>query len=115
MANQCHVYGRGDQVDGAHQRIGPEYDPSTPDVLLSVTGSHDHTARVWDALTFAELATLTGHIEPVESVAVSPDGKRIFTGSSDGTALLQPLAISTACIRAPTKLSSPTTSTRMSG
>jgi hypothetical protein len=41
---------------------------------------------VWDARTFADLATLKGHGKPVTSVAVSSDGSRIFTGSEDGTA-----------------------------
>jgi hypothetical protein len=41
---------------------------------------------VWDATTFAELAILKGHTNTVRSVAVSPDGARIVTGSYDHTA-----------------------------
>jgi tetratricopeptide (TPR) repeat protein len=58
----------------------------SPDGARIVTGSHDNTARVWDAKTFAELAVLKGHTDEVSSVAVSPDGARIVTGSHDNTA-----------------------------
>jgi WD40 repeat protein len=39
--------------------------------------------RVWDASTGAELKVLNGHTETVHSVAFSPDGTRIVSGSSD--------------------------------
>jgi len=38
-----------------------------------------------DTQTGQSLLTFTGHIEPVMSVALSADGKRIFTGLADGT------------------------------
>jgi len=41
---------------------------------------------VWDAKTFAELAILKGHTGSLLSVALSPDGARIATGSDDKTA-----------------------------
>ena len=46
----------------------------------------DKAARIWDALTGAELAVLPGHVENVESAAYSPDGTRIVTSSEDRTA-----------------------------
>ena len=54
-------------------------------------GAHRHrlsdkTARVWDAETGAELLQLKGHAGTVKSVAVTPDGARIVTGSADNTA-----------------------------
>ncbi len=58
----------------------------TPDGARIVTGSADNTARVWDAKTFAELATLEGHTRGVTSVTVTPDGARIVTASYDNTA-----------------------------
>jgi len=45
-------------------------------------------ARLWDAQTGQELATLKGHTHLLTSVAFSPDGKIILTGSRDGTARL---------------------------
>ena len=51
-----------------------------------VTGSDDHTARIWEAADGRELARLAGHAARVRSVAVTPDGTRIVTGSLDNTA-----------------------------
>jgi WD40 repeat protein/serine/threonine protein kinase len=40
----------------------------------------------WQRQTHLELKTLRGHLERVETVAFSPDGRRILTGSRDTTA-----------------------------
>ena len=56
----------------------------SPDGTRIVTGSHDPTAKVWDAQTGNELLTLKGHSSSVNSVAFSPDGKRIAIGSAAG-------------------------------
>lgn len=53
-----------------------------------LTGSLDKTAKLWDAVTGAEVRTFSGHTGSVESVAFSPDGKYVLTGSSDKTAKL---------------------------
>jgi hypothetical protein len=57
----------------------------SPDGKRIVTGSHDHTAKVWDAETGQEVLALRGHKHWVNAVAFSPDGKRIVTGSEDKT------------------------------
>ena len=49
-----------------------------------MTGSYDHTGKVWDAHNGKELLTLKGHTDNVNSVAFSPDGMRIVTSSTDG-------------------------------
>jgi WD40 repeat protein len=46
------------------------------------------TARAWDAETGMEVAAFKGHTHLLTSVAFSPDGKTILTGSRDGTARL---------------------------
>src|SRR5262249_44707641 len=58
----------------------------SPDSRRVASASDDHTARVWDAATGAELRALTGHAGPVHSVAFSPDGRRLATASYDHTA-----------------------------
>jgi len=40
---------------------------------------------VWVAATGRKLLAFIGHTDGVESVAFSPDGKRIVTGSKDNT------------------------------
>jgi WD40 repeat protein len=41
--------------------------------------------KVWDAATGQQTLTLQGHTGPVYSVAFSPDGKRLASGSMDQT------------------------------
>ena len=45
----------------------------------------DRTIQVWDADTGAGIAALRGHDAEIWSVAFSPDGKRIVSGSKDRT------------------------------
>jgi WD40 repeat protein len=55
----------------------------SPDSRKILSGSADHTARVWDAASRKTIATLRGHADEVTAVAWSPDGKLIATGSRD--------------------------------
>jgi WD40 repeat protein len=54
--------------------------------IVTVGGMGSGEATVWDARTGAELLDLKGHTSLVRSVAFSPDGTHIVTGSMDGTA-----------------------------
>ncbi len=58
----------------------------SPDGRLILSGSWDHTARVWSADDGRLLVTLRGHTDKVNDVAFSPDGQRIVTASYDHTA-----------------------------
>jgi WD40 repeat protein len=49
------------------------------DGKLVLTGSDDNTAILWDADTGKPIRTFKGHTETVSSVALSADGKRVFT------------------------------------
>jgi WD40 repeat protein len=57
-----------------------------PDGKRVVSGSQDHTVRIWDAQTGALVAgPFEGHSGWVRSVAFSSDGKRVISGSNDET------------------------------
>ncbi|CAG7848121.1 Vegetative incompatibility protein HET-E-1 [Serendipita indica DSM 11827] len=45
----------------------------------------DGTVRLWDGTTGASLGTLEGHTDWVSCLAFSPDGRRLASGSGDGT------------------------------
>jgi WD40 repeat protein len=50
-----------------------------------VSASADDTLKVWELETGRELHTLAGHINDVNAVAVTPDGRRAVSASDDGT------------------------------
>jgi len=57
--------------------------------FLGIFGeSRDNTARLWDVTTGQEFRRFEGHTEAVWSVAFSPDGRQVLTGSGDKTARL---------------------------
>jgi WD40 repeat protein/serine/threonine protein kinase len=60
----------------------------SPDGKAVLTGSRDHTARLWDAATGQPVGPPLPHTDWVRSVAFSPDGRTLLTGSRDGTAQL---------------------------
>jgi WD40 repeat protein len=45
-----------------------------------ITGSHDNTARLWDASKGRPRGEAMTHQGPVNAVAFRPDGKTILTG-----------------------------------
>lgn len=55
--------------------------PGAP--LVLATASFDATVRLWDAATGACTCVLRAHKEPVYSVAFSPDGQHVASGSFD--------------------------------
>ncbi|KAL7422470.1 hypothetical protein Q5752_003118 [Cryptotrichosporon argae] len=56
---------------------------TSPSYPVLITGSYDHTARVWNLNTGEEVRVLRGHTRAVR--AVQFDQMLLFTGSMDGT------------------------------
>ena len=54
-----------------------------PDGQSIVTASRDHTVRVWDARTGAELRRLVAHGAPVWGALYTPDGQYIVSAGDD--------------------------------
>jgi WD40 repeat protein len=63
----------------------------TPDGKQVVTGSFDHTVKLWDVATGKEVHTFggpAGHQNLVLSLAISPDGQTLASGGADNVVKL---------------------------
>jgi len=57
-----------------------------------------HVVLIWDAATGSVLSELTGHTDALSTIAWSPDGNRIISGSADTTAIIWDTATDTPLI-----------------
>ncbi len=64
----------------------------TPDGRQVLSGSDDHTVKVWDLVSGRQVRTLSGHGNSVYSVTVSSDGRYALSGSGDKTVKIWDLA-----------------------
>ena len=103
------VFAMGELTGHTSKVNSVAFSPLSLDGLMLATGSSDGTVRLWNigiravpGQNFAivkSIKTLTGHTSKVvNSVAFSPDGNTLATGSSDGTVLLWGLSLSTSTL-----------------
>lgn len=78
------VFGVGVTPDGA-RIITVSGSLSRDGARLMRNSPEDNRLRVWDSKTGAELRVIRAHQHSITSVAVTPDGARIVTGSEDRT------------------------------
>jgi WD40 repeat protein len=71
----------------------------SPDGKRRAAACDDHTVRIWDAATNAELVVMNGHTDHVTSVFFSPEGDRLLTASVDKTARIWDAATGKELVR----------------
>ena len=54
-------------------------------------GSYDRALKLWDAASGALLRTFEGHSDQIWSVAFSPGGRQLLSGSRDWLTAMAPL------------------------
>lgn len=64
----------------------------SPDGKYALSGSYDHSVRLWDVETGREVRTFKGHTIGLKSVAFSPDGRRALSSDSKGAVKLWDIA-----------------------
>ena len=73
----------------------------SPDGRYLATAKDTPEIHLWDVLAGRELGLLEGHEGGVVSLLFSPDGKRLFSGGTDTTALTWDLTRLTAIGKSP--------------
>ncbi|MEK8017711.1 MAG: BACON domain-containing carbohydrate-binding protein, partial [Candidatus Parabeggiatoa sp.] len=64
----------------------------SPDGKKALSGSTDHTLKLWDIASGQLIRTFQGHSDDVQSVVFSPNGSQALSGSNDGTLKLWEIA-----------------------
>src|SRR4051812_38060891 len=84
----AHPYGLSRLVQGSEPTSSPNGQrivTGSGNSTETAMGRERHNATVWNALNGQRELILAGHWAQINSVAFSPDGERIITGSSDQT------------------------------
>lgn len=75
------------QSDGASegQALSVAFSPDGSKIIVGFAAQNSGSAKLFDAKTGKELQSFRGHSWSVTSVGFSPDSRKVYTGSSDGT------------------------------
>jgi WD40 repeat protein len=57
----------------------------SPDSRYIISGSKDHTIRVWERSSGKTLSVLPAHTDQVQHITFCPDGQSVLSGSHDQT------------------------------
>lgn len=57
----------------------------SPDGKFLISGSWDHTIKIWDVTIYKSIQTFKKHSGWIKCIAISPDGKNLISGSADKT------------------------------
>jgi len=96
LAHACGVNGKARRTGlkgGWHWRTFEGYTSTvtsvaiTPDGRYALSGSEDHTLRLWEIGTGKEVRRFKGRAGRLNSVAITPDGRHALSGSGDGLCL----------------------------
>merc|ERR1712166_231022 len=71
-----------------------------------VSGSRDHTARIWDVKSGDCIKTLEGHTKDVRDVSFSPNNQYVVSGSDDETVRIWKINLIDLCVYVPTTIRS---------
>ncbi|MCY3742723.1 MAG: T9SS type A sorting domain-containing protein [Candidatus Poribacteria bacterium] len=76
----------GPLIRGVDPEVSVRYSPDGG--ILASAGYGNYTVRLWNTVTGEHLEPLRGHTEVINSIAFSPDGRMLASGSSDKTVRL---------------------------
>jgi WD40 repeat protein len=84
-----HLIRTFDQAAGSSDQIAA-FSPNGR--MVASAGTLDNTVKLWDVASGRLIWTLVGHTKEILSIAFSPDGRTVLSGSRDGTARLWELS-----------------------
>ena len=97
------VFGRGDgdrlPIFGVRHDGAINLAAFSPDGRYFATASYDHTARIWNATTGAQIGKTLNHTGPCTTASFSPDGRKLLTVGEDGLAMLWDVQTGEALVR----------------
>jgi WD40 repeat protein/serine/threonine protein kinase len=86
------AFGRGDRdklpIFGVYHDCAIIEPAFSSDGRYFATASYDHTTKLWDSDTGAQIGKTLHHDGPCNMPAFSPDGRRVVTTGDDGLAML---------------------------